>query len=360
MRTGFSTVRATVLVACGVALAADSGRSQTAAESALPGVAAPALLERVRLDVHTSPESLTVGDPLTLELRVETPDGIEVRFPNRVADGGPVEFVGVEVAVPEKRSASQVWVARYTLAAYEPGEIMLPPWPVEIRRDSLYAVARTDSIPLYVESVLDDSLLAAGLRDLKPQASLALSKGPWIVAAAALLALAVLSWWWWRRRRRPRAEVVSIARLRPAHEVALETLRRLEAQHLPLDGKFEAYYVRLSEILRRYLEDGFGVAALEQTTEEILFDLDQHLFDRTTIRQVQALCNEWDLVKFARLEPTIEECVQSLQHTRDFVLATAARGSRGPEDGTAATPTAAAMGASRPSAPTGSTGEVRA
>ena len=66
--------------------------------------------------------------------------------------------------------------------------------------------------------------------------------------------------------------------------------------------------MRLSEILRRYLEDGFGVAALEETTEEILFDLERHGFDRATVKQIGALCGESDLVKFAKHEPTIEEC----------------------------------------------------
>ena len=212
------------------------------------------------------------------------------------------------------------------------GDVVLPPWTVEVRADSLQALASTDSIRLFVTSVLDDSLAQAGLRDLKPQAALRVSPWPWILAGLAVVGLAAAFFWWWRRRRRRRAApVVPLERLRPAHEVALEALRRLESRRLPVDGKFEEHHVRLSEILRRYLEDGFGVAALEETTEEILFDLDRHGFDRATVKQVGALCAESDLVKFAKHGPTVEECIRSLEHVRDFVLGTAAR-SRQAED----------------------------
>jgi len=205
------------------------------------------------------------------------------------------------------------------------GDVVLPPWPVEVHTDSLVVTATSDSIHLQVASVLNDSLAAADLSDIKPQAKLAVTPWPWIIAAAALLVAVALFIWWWRQRKRPRATVVPMPRPRPAHEAALEALRRLESQRLPLDGKFKEHHVQLSEILRRYLEDGFTVPALEETTDEILFELERRSFDRTTIKQVAGLCAESDLVKFAKHEPTIEACVQSLGHVRDFVMATAAR-----------------------------------
>jgi hypothetical protein len=185
--------------------------------------------------------------------------------------------------------------------------------------------------------VLSDSLAQAGLRDLKPQAALRVSPWPWIVAGLAVLLLTAALVAWWRRRRK-QAPVGRLERVRPAHEVALEALRRLESRRLPVDGKFEQHHVQLSEILRRYLEDAFGVAALEETTEEIRFDLDRHGFDRTTVKQVGALCSESDLVKFAKHAPTVEECVRSVERVRDFVLATAVRVAPAASAATAAVP----------------------
>ena len=323
--------------ACGLGLAL------VHAASALPVNAVPAagdstevgsaLRREVRLATRTAPDSLTVGDRVTLEVIADVPDGCEVRFPERVEHGGPVDLVDLTVqppasgqgAPPRNGAApkSGTWVGRYTLAVFEVGDVVLPPWTIEVRRGSESVLAATDSIRLFVQSVLTDSLRQAGLQDLEPQVGLPTIPWLWILGGLVLVALIV--WLVLRRRRRPRAAVVPIERIRPAHEVALEALRRLELEHLPIDGKFEAFYVRLSEILRRYLEDGFGVAALEETTEEILFDLDRHGFDRLTLKQVGELCNESDLVKFAKHEPTVEDCKRAIERVRDFVVGTAAR-----------------------------------
>jgi hypothetical protein len=304
-----------------------------AAAQAQPGGApagrqAPELLREVRLLARTAPDSLTVGDRVTLEVVVDAPSGWQVTLPHQAGLGADVELQDAAVEPPngERKDAPgrATWIGRYTLGVYGVGDLVLPPWPVEVRADSLWVVAETDSIRLHVSSVLNDSLAQADLRDLKPQATLAASPWPWVVAGLLAL-LAVLLFVWWRRRKRPRAPVVPLVPQRPAHVVALEALRRLEAERLPVDGLFAEYHVRLSEILRRYLEDAFGVAALEETTEEIRDDLRRHGFDAGLVHEVADLCSESDLVKFAKHEPTIESCMQALERVRDFVQRTAAR-----------------------------------
>lgn len=313
-------------------IAGYAGGQRVFGDSTAAPEAQAALRAQVRVATRTSPDSLTVGDHVTLEVFVDTPPGCEVRFPDRMEPGGPVDFVDLEVVPPKGGRGAQgrsdgrtTWVGRYELSVFQVGHVVLPPWSVEVRRDGQSVVASSDSIRMFVQSVLTDSLRQAGFGDLESQVKL--SSFPWLYVGigAAALAIVLLVVWLVLRRRRRRAVVVPIERVRPAHQVALEALRKLEAQHLPIDGKFVEYYVRLSEILRRYLEDGFGVAALEETTEEILFDLDRHGFDRVTVKQVDALCNESDLVKFAKHEPTIDGCQESMEHVRDFVTSTAAR-----------------------------------
>lgn len=323
---------------CGIAAAVLAFAS--AGGAAVTGREDPGLLRDVHLDVRTSPDSLTVGDPMLLELRVDAPHGMQVTFPDALPAGGAGDVLEHTVIKPGesdpqgKKSAAAAppaqpgfdrWTARYSVAVFGTGDVALAPWKVMVQRDSLYAIASTDSIRITLSSVLDDSLAAAKIRDLKPQANLPIAQWPYWVGAGALLALAALFAWWLRRRRRPRAAVVPLVRQRPADEVALEALRRLETRRLPVDGKFKEYYIALSDILRRYLEDGFGVAALEETTEELLYDLGRHGFDRELLNRVRSMCEASDLVKFAKHEPTIEDAVRELERVRDFVTATASR-----------------------------------
>ena len=339
--TGVAGVASVLLLAAAAAVPTVPPVAAAAASPApLVGRETPELLRDVHLDVHTSPDSLTVGDPLLLEIRVDAPHGMQVSFPDALPAGGPADLLQrtvLEPGAPDPRGKQSAagapaaaagfdrWTARYSLAVFGSGDVALPPWKMVVKQDSLFAVASTDSIRVTLSSVLDDSLAAAKIRDLKPQANLPLAQWPWWVGGAVLVLLALAFAWWLRRRRRPRAAILPMVRRRPADEVALEALRRLETRRLPVDGKFKEYYVAVSEILRRYLEDGFGVAALEETTEELLYDLGRHGFDRELLNRVRSMSETSDLVKFAKYEPTIEDAVRELDRVRDFVTTTAPR-----------------------------------
>ena len=78
-----------------------------------------------------------------------------------------------------------------------------------------------------------------------------------VAAVASPFAVrAILAW-----RRRARRQVYEIARWR---------LDRLLAKPRPSAEQIDAFYVELSSIVRRYLEDRFELRAPELTTEEFL------------------------------------------------------------------------------------------
>jgi hypothetical protein len=88
------------------------------------------------------------------------------------------------------------------------------------------------------------------------------------------------------------------------HETALNDLRRLLGKGWIETQNSEPFYVELSSIIRRYLENRFGLRAPERTTEEFIREA-------TTSRLLspdhQMLTSEFleqcDLVKFARHRP---------------------------------------------------------
>ncbi len=272
------------------------------------------------VSVHTSPDSLTIGDPVTVEVRVEAPAGASVSFP-RPKTPAQVEVVNLETLPAE----AGTWMARYTLAVYDVGDIVLPPWPVQVQADTQNVIVHTDSIRLHVTSVLDDSLAAADIRPLKGQQEVPVPLPLWIWLALAALVLAVVVFLWHRRRRRRQVVVAPAAPVVAPHEAALAALRKLEAQQLAAAGQIKEHYVRLSEILRQYLEGApqFGFAAREETTGEIRRELHARGYKPEMMQTLVALCEEADLVKFAKMQPTILECDASLDRVRRFVSETA-------------------------------------
>ncbi|UCE03798.1 MAG: hypothetical protein JSW67_06320 [Candidatus Latescibacterota bacterium] len=290
----------------------------------------PDFLRRVDISIHTTPDSLTVGDPLTLEVRVAAPAGYEVTLSPGAPPGvKKADVKGFQLEEPQPVTEAQAdayatWVGRYTLSVFDVGEVTLPPWPVQVRADTQVAVVHTDSIHLFVRSVLDDSLQAADLRDIKPQRQIGVPLPAWVLPAVLAFLLLLAAIWWARRRRQPAEPAVPLAPPRPAHEVALAELRKLESLRLPYDGRIKEHYVRLSEILRTYLEDAraFQVAALEETTYEIVRELEEKQYTRGVVDEVAAMCGEADLVKFAKHQPTVEECIEALERLRRFLLQT--------------------------------------
>jgi hypothetical protein len=309
-------------------LALVSTAASATAQTNAAGESIPAFARDVDVYVTTRPDSLTVGDRATLEVVVEAPPGVEVVFPpaNPIA-AREIGVHGVEVQPPGADAAGaerSTWIARYAIGVYAVGEVVLPPWPVQVRAESLLAVVHSDSVRFFVASVLDDSLAAADIRDLKPQRDVPVPWAWWVwaslAALAVLVALAIL-----RRRLRRTESIVPLPPPRPAHEVALAELRKLETLRLPFDRKIKQHYMRLSEILRTYLENApaFRIAALEETTHEILHELTSRNFKKQLVDELAAMCEEADLVKFAKHEPAVDQCTAALERTRRFVFDTA-------------------------------------
>lgn len=146
-----------------------------------------------------------------------------------------------------------------------------------------------------------------------------------VVGLALLAALiAVLA----RRARKPAPPEPEI----PPHERALRALRMLRAKYrwgeaTEADAaQIESYYVELSAIVRRYLEDAFGLRAPEQTTEEFIraattsqkLTLDHQ-------QRVAAFLEQSDLVKFARYRPAAPDMEAAYSAAEQLVLETMPR-----------------------------------
>jgi hypothetical protein len=143
---------------------------------------------------------------------------------------------------------------------------------------------------------------------------------PWlllaVIAGAVLLGLSAYGIWrWLRRRRRPRV-------LLP-FEIALQRLEEMRALMQPSQAR--EFSIAVSDVVRRYIEERFGVTATHRTTEEFLHDLLQS--SHAPLARHRALLAEFlqqcDLVKFAGMSLTLQN-MESLHHSaRAFVLETA-------------------------------------
>ncbi len=96
------------------------------------------------------------------------------------------------------------------------------------------------------------------------------------------------------------------------HEIAYERLEELKRANFPAQGKIKQYYIVLSDIVRRYLEDQFLIKAPEMTTEEFLYSLNQVSSSAASCRIfLKDFLDSCDLVKFAKYGPGPDEIEKS-------------------------------------------------
>jgi hypothetical protein len=137
----------------------------------------------------------------------------------------------------------------------------------------------------------------------------------------AALALALWGFLWWRRRPQ-RERAVPAAPPIPADEEALAALATLEGEGLPAQGQFKEFHLRLSLVFRVYLARRYAFPALDMTSSELLDELGRHSTDGLRLTDISWICGQGDLAKFAKGQPSADDCKEALSLVRQTVIKT--------------------------------------
>ena len=319
-----------VVLACLVALMV----SQVAAQE--PGVAVEESLEQhvvegnVIVTLAADRRSMGMADQLRVTLSVTAPPDKDVIFPEVFDRLGPFLVNNHFTSEPEMPDPQiRQWRQEYLLEIDEVGELAIPPLTVTLFEEGAGDDVEPQQLSTEPYRVVVTSILPEGAdlkkpKDIAPPVALAWRGLPvwaWIAIAAALVLLGLAILWWQRARRR---RLLRGAPSQPAHVLALAALDRLQSDDLITLQRIEEFYVRVSGILRHYIEWRFGLRAPEQTTEEFL---DAMLVAGGPIAEHRDLLSTFlahcDLVKFARHQPAPDDMQNALQRARDFVEQTA-------------------------------------
>lgn len=281
----------------------------------------------VKVTVQLEPAKPLIGDPVTLTLIVSAEQGVELLLPEF---GESLERFAILDFVPRQTIDDRgrtVATQKYRLQPPSSGRQAIPPILVEFvdrRPGQRKAPEGQDAYELYteriefeVQSVLPKDVraeLRPPMGKLGPLQPPPAPRWPWALAAAVLAAavslLAARAGVAWRRR----------ARRRSAYDIARARLERLLASLRPDAEHVDAFFVELSGIVRRYLEDRFELRAPELTTEEFLESV-QRAPDLSREHQslLRGFLRQADLVKFAGARPPAEEIERSVAAARRFL-----------------------------------------
>mgnify|MGYP005836887173 CR=1 FL=1 len=306
----------------------------------------------LRLTVEAEPKEVIVGDAVRVRVTFEAPHEYEVQLPEAAA----FESLSARVvATPEPRPGERgtVWQREFVLEPAVSGKLEIPSLEVGYRgrADRSLTVAAginnaaetqpvgqvslpdgrgleqsivSRSLTVEVRSVLTAQDKPESPRDItatrlppeppRPVWQWAVLVGG-VAAGACALYFAYRAWRKWATRPPPPI----------LPEVwALRALAELDALDWDSSEQVRTGYYRLTEIVREYIERKFGLAAPEMTTEEFLRALSRRPqalpYDAYRLREFLEAC---DRVKYAAVQPGVEETRGVIMAARAFVNATA-------------------------------------
>jgi hypothetical protein len=255
------------------------------------------------------------------DARVAWPDSLEL---------GPFQVLEAGLLPPAAQGELTRSTAVLVLTAFELGDLEIPSFEVEVVGPG-EGITTLDTNPfgIRVESVgLDES---GDIRELKGPLWIPVNAGRVALWGLALLAAGVLAWLLYRRLRRRQAPEDfrgsgPALPYRPPHEVALEALAELESSPLLERGEVKEYHIRVSDILRSYVEGRWQVPALEMTTRDITSGLTREGVAVSVVDEFRRFLDRCDMVKFAKHRPDDDSSLEVLSVGRRLVEETASAG----------------------------------
>ncbi|WP_028912933.1 hypothetical protein [Prevotella sp. MA2016] len=108
-----------------------------------------------------------------------------------------------------------------------------------------------------------------------------------------------------------------VKRLLP-HQKAMQEIEQIKADKMVISGDPKEYYTKLTDTLRKYIEERYKFNAMEMTSSEIIERLTAQQ-DQKALDELRSLFITADLVKFAKYSTLINENDKNLVSAIDFI-----------------------------------------
>jgi hypothetical protein len=276
--------------------------------------------DKLPLEVSASvdKDKVTIGDKITYTLFVKAGKDIEVEFPEFAQNLG-------DFAIKDFGSSRKGWFKTkiyrqwYVLDTYVSGKYSIPASTIKYRQNEQeeWQEVSIDEVFVEVESILESAEDKQDIREIAGPIGFPV-KIPWYAWGILGLIIAGAGIMFFLFKRRKYQEIFIPPR--PAHEIAYEALKALRQKEYLKRKDHKLYYIELSDIVRRYLENRFNLRAPEMTTEEFLNSVKDNkaliLEHKTLLREFLSHC---DLVKFAKYEPAEKEADLSFESAKKLI-----------------------------------------
>jgi hypothetical protein len=279
--------------------------------------------QTVTISAEMDSASMMIGQQTLLHLTVAADKGQRLILPfitDTLTTG--VEVLGISrVDTADIGNGRVAMKYDYLITSFDEELYTIPPFRVISENDTVYS----RELALKVTTLPVDTV-SKKFYDIKDVATPPFVLwdyiSPWILVfvllGVALLGIIVYI----LIRRSQHKSIIPFAKPEPElplHQRILKELDEVKAQKLWQQGKVKAYHSDITDILRRYIVERFGIEAMEMTSAEILDKIKGYSeadagFDN--LKQILVLA---DYVKFAKFNPLPDENELSMMNAYLFV-----------------------------------------
>ena len=261
--------------------------------------------QEVKVEANT--KNIKIGEQIEYKISVQAPADAVVVFPDGQTFGA-LEMVKTSSIDTLKETGKFRLEKAYYLTQFDEGKYTIPQQKINISNKDFY----TDSLLIEVHTIAVDTLKQP-LYDIKPIAEVASPSSfrlwLWIVLGLVVLLFSATALYFFIFRKKKLSAEEERKKL-PPFERAIQDLKDLQNSKYLIESQHKAYYTRLTDIVKEYLEDEVHILAKESTTDELLAKVTAlqqtgklHLSEET-INNLKRVLQNADLVKFAKSKPS--------------------------------------------------------
>ena len=282
-----------------------------------------ASMAQVSVEAKIDSLEMVIGQQTDVTVTVTAKEGDQVEFPNfkplqqiipgvEIVESGPMTTSG-------KSDGSCLFQRNYTLTSFDGKLYYLPPFAVKVNGKEY----KSKSLALKVLEIEVDTTNVDKFFGPKDVQDNPFSWQEWSVIfwlSLIMLAMISITYYLYLRLRDNKpivAKIRIIKRLLP-HQKAMKEIEAIKADKMVMSENQKEYYTKLTDTLRKYIEERYGFRSMEMTSSEIIDRLTETQ-DSQALDELRLLFNTADLVKFAKYSTLINENDMNLVNAIEFI-----------------------------------------
>ena len=264
-----------------------------------------------------------VGQQAHVTLTATAKENAKVEFPQFK----PMEYITPGVEVLDRRELEQKaqdngFVSRsmvYTMTSFDDTLYYIPPMKVKIDGKPY----ESKSLALKVLTIEVDTLHAEQFFGPKDVQDNPFQWSDWSLPfwlSVLMLVLLAAAYYLYLRLRdnKPIISHIRIVKRLLPHQKAMKEIEQIKADKMVTSENSKEYYTKLTDTLRKYIEERYGFNAMEMTSSEIIEKL-MASQDQKALDELRQLFTTADLVKYAKYSTLINENDANLVNAIDFI-----------------------------------------